>query len=107
MSPGDLAHLHWQSLNMPRAREALSIKDAGGHALSFEQVVYAYFVIHCRPSTKHGITQRISNEWQTYFDSLERLFQHELHKQLTALLTNGPLNKVQNGNSVYWAPQPF
>lgn len=50
---------------------------------------------------------RISNEWQTYFDSLERLFQHELHKQLTALLTNGPLNKVQNGNSVYWAPQPF
>ena len=70
MSPGDLAHLHWQSLNMPRAREALSIKDAGGHALSFEQVVYAYFVIHRRPSTKHGIAQRISNEWQVSFGSV-------------------------------------
>ena len=70
ISPEDLARL--KSLNTPRARTALSIKDAGGHMLSFDHVVQTYFMIH-GPSTRHDIAQWINNNWETRFGSWERL----------------------------------
>ena len=90
--PEDLARL--KSLNTPRAWEALSIKDAGGHVQSFEHLVQFYFTNLSNQggsqSKKTDIVQWISNNWQTYFGSLKRLSQHQIHKRLSEVLTNGP-----------------
>ena len=99
ISPEDLARL--KSLNTPRARDALSIKDAGGHMLSFDHVVQTYFMIH-GPSTRDDIVQWISNNWQTYFGSWERL---SIHNQLTIALELGPYKTIRDGTTVKWARQ--
>ena len=99
ISPEDLARL--KSLNTPRARNALSIKDAGGHMLSFDHVVQTYFMIH-GPSTRDDIVQWISNNWQTYFGSWERL---SIHNQLTKALELGPYKTIRDGMTVKWARQ--
>ena len=103
--PEDLARL--KSLNTPRAWEALSIKDAGGHVQSFEHLVQFYFTNLSNQggsqSKKTDIVQWISNNWQTYFGSLKRLSQHQIHKRLSEVLTNGPYQKARYGNTVYWA----
>ena len=99
ISPEDLARL--KSLNTPRARDALSIKDAGGHMLSFDHVVQTYFMIH-GPSTRDDIVQWISNNWQTYFGSWERL---SIHSRLTTALELGPYKTIRDGTTVKWARQ--
>ena len=82
-------------------RNALSIKDAGGHMLSFDHVVQTYFMIH-GPSTRDDIVQWISNNWQTYFGSWERL---SIHNQLTKALELGPYKTIRDGMTVKWARQ--
>lgn len=99
ISPEDLARL--KSLNTPRARTALSIKDAGGHMLSFDHVVQTYFMIH-GPSTRHDIAQWINNNWETYFGSWERL---SIHNRLTTALELGPYKTILDGTTVKWARQ--
>ena len=99
ISPEDLARL--KSLNTPRARTALSIKDAGGHMLSFDHVVQTYFMIH-GPSTRHDIAQWINNNWETYFGSWERL---SIHTRLTTALELGPYKTILDGTTVKWARQ--
>ena len=99
ISPEDLARL--KSLNTPRARNALSIKDAGGHMLSFDHVVQTYFMIH-GPSTRHDIAQWINNNWETYFGSWERL---SIHNRLTTALELGPYKTILDGTTVKWARQ--
>lgn len=43
--------------------------------------------------------------WQTYFGSLKRLSQHQIHARLSEVLTNGPYQYSRYGNTVYWARQ--
>ena len=99
ISPEDLARL--KSLNTPRARDALSIKDAGGHLLSFDHMVQTYFMIH-GPSTRDDIAQWISNNWKTYFGSWKRF---SIHVQLTKALELGPYKTILDGTTVKWARQ--
>ena len=107
ISPEDLARL--KSLNTPRAQEALSIKDADGHLQSFEHMVQFYFTnLNNQGGSQskiHDIEQWIRNEWHTYFGSLKPLSEHQIHKRLSKVLTNGPYQYSRYGNTVYWARQ--
>ena len=119
-SKDDLAHL--KSLNTPRAREALSIMNAGGNAHSFQHAVNFYFAQRKAPSKSEDIVQYIYRTWQMHFGNTQRPQLASIKGRVTTLLrgqqdargragaaAESTFYKVasRSGYDSFWVPQSW